>query len=127
MHDNNKAELAKDIDYVLGGLDKLYSSSTALTEQQVRMSGTQAEARVQKKYAAVRQRGKEVKRVLGDMSRPYLISAEEGLQGLREEVRKVGEGGGEGVWGRLEDLQDRTLTLLAYLESIQKGRLCSML
>jgi hypothetical protein len=109
MHSTNKAELSKDIDYVLGGLDKLYSSSTALTEQQVRMSGTQAEQRVQKKYQAVRQRGKEVKRVLGDMSRPYLIQAEEGLQGLRGEVRELqGKVGGDAsVQGRVEDLQDR--------------------
>ena len=100
MHSTNKGELAKDIDYVLGGLDKLYSRSTALTAGQIEISGQQAEARVQKKYQAVRQRGKEVKRVIGDMSRPYLIQGEEGVEG--------------GMKRDLEDLEGRVSFSFCY-------------
>lgn len=72
MVDTNKKELDKEINYILSGMDKLYSESGALTRDQVKQSGAMAETRMQQKLAIIKGRGGEVPRVTKDQGKPAL-------------------------------------------------------
>lgn len=72
MADTNKKELTKEVDYILSGLDKLYSESGALTREQVKQSGIMAEQRLSTKLATIKGRGGEVARVTKDQGKPAM-------------------------------------------------------
>jgi hypothetical protein len=72
MTDNNRKELVKDVDYILGGMDRLYSESEALTRDQVAQSGKMADQRLSTKLATIKGRGGEVARVTRDQGKPAL-------------------------------------------------------
>lgn len=90
MKETNKGELQKDIDYTLGGLDKLYMSSSTLTADQVDKSGKQAEGRVYKKHQTIRARGRSVQKVIADQSRPGIKDAGDAIDyALGKEAREL--------------------------------------
>lgn len=49
-------EMNRDIDYILGGLDKLYTTSTSLTGDQVKQSSEMADDRLAKKVVQIKER-----------------------------------------------------------------------
>ncbi|KAK8854512.1 hypothetical protein IAR55_003251 [Kwoniella newhampshirensis] len=53
---NMRTEIEREIEYVVKGLDKLYTTSTSLTQDQVKMSSEQSDARVKKVVDKVKER-----------------------------------------------------------------------
>lgn len=56
MNEAGTGELQRESEYVLKGLDKLFSSSTSLTKDQVSSAGGMAEGRMSSKAGKVRER-----------------------------------------------------------------------
>lgn len=65
-------ELERDFEYVLKGLDKLYTASTTLTREQVQKSSAQGNARVAKKVQGVRERNGRLKQRWHDQGKPIV-------------------------------------------------------
>jgi hypothetical protein len=76
---NGKAELEREFEYLLKGLDKLYTSSTTLTREQVQMSSLQADGRVAKKVQDVKDRVDRMKKAWHDMGLPIVKRAQNDL------------------------------------------------
>ncbi|KIR33531.1 hypothetical protein I352_04300 [Cryptococcus deuterogattii MMRL2647] len=53
---NMRAEIDREVEYVLRGLDKLYTQSTSLTRDQVKMSSDKSDSRVRKTVEKIQKR-----------------------------------------------------------------------
>ena len=76
---NGKAELEREFEYLLKGLDKLYTSSTTLTREQVQKSSLQADGRVAQKVQGVKERVDRMKKAWHDMGHPIVKRAQNDL------------------------------------------------
>ena len=61
LSSNAVTEIEREVTYLMKGLDKLYTTSTTLTREQVGQSSSQADARVAKKVVGVKERVKKMK------------------------------------------------------------------
>lgn len=73
-------ELERDFEYVLKGLDKLYTTSTSLTRDQVQRSGAQGDARVARKVQGVRERLGRLKQRWHDQGKSIVQRQSDALQ-----------------------------------------------
>lgn len=73
-------ELERDFEYVLQGLDKLYTTSTTLTREQVQKSSAQGDARIAKKVQGVRERNGRLKQRWHDQGKPIVRKQFDALQ-----------------------------------------------
>lgn len=76
---NAKLELEREFEYILKGLDKLYTSSSKLTREQVAKSAAQGEARVQKRMKGVKDRVELMKGKWFDAGKPIVRRAMDGV------------------------------------------------
>lgn len=74
LSQNARAELERDMDYVVKGLDKLFSNSPSLTKDQVKTAGDMAEARVGKTVQKVKERVERQKSVVYDNTKSVVQS-----------------------------------------------------
>ncbi|WWC71253.1 uncharacterized protein I206_105206 [Kwoniella pini CBS 10737] len=66
---NLRSEIEREIDYILSGLDKLYTKSTSLTAQQVAKSSEQADLRLKKTIDKIKSRLDVQKNKINDQSK----------------------------------------------------------
>ena len=76
---NAKLELEREFEYILKGLDKLYTSSSKLTREQVAKSAAQGGARVQKRMKGVKDRVELMKGKWFDAGKPIVRRAMDGV------------------------------------------------
>ena len=74
--------MTRDIDYILAGLDKLYTQSTSLTREQVDASSAKSEARLAKKVKDAKERGEKMKVKWSDQAKPFVREAMDSLGGV---------------------------------------------
>lgn len=74
LSQNARSELERDMDYVVKGLDKLYSNSPSLTKDQVKNAGDMAEARVGKTVQKVKERVEKQKTAAYDQTKSVVQS-----------------------------------------------------
>ena len=72
---NAREEIQREIDYVLKGLDKLYSQSPSLSRDQVKASSDKSEERVAKKVATAKERAEKIKVKWSDEGKPMVREA----------------------------------------------------
>ena len=76
---NGRNEIEREFEYLLKGLDKLYTASTSLTREQVQKSSVQADVRVARKVKGVQERVDRMKQAWHDMGNPIVKQAQNDL------------------------------------------------
>lgn len=66
LQEGGKGEIERDIEYILSGLDKLYSGSKTLTDDQIENAGNMALQRLQGKVVKAQDRGQKQKEFVMD-------------------------------------------------------------
>lgn len=82
LQQGSRAEIEQDINYVVTGLDKLYSKSTKLTQEQVAKSSTQADSKIQSKATKVKSKLDGLKHDWFEAGRPIVRKAFQPLDTL---------------------------------------------
>jgi len=81
----SRAEIEQDINYVVTGLDKLYSKSTVLKKDQVLKSSQQADAKVQSKVTKIKSKLASLKSDWFNLGKPIVQKAFQPLDALLAE------------------------------------------
>ncbi|ORX38222.1 hypothetical protein BD324DRAFT_649601 [Kockovaella imperatae] len=82
LANNAREEISRDIDYILAGLDKLYTQSTSLTKEQVEASSKKSEDRLAKKVTTAKERGEKMKIKWNDEGKSFVKEAMDSLNAL---------------------------------------------
>lgn len=82
LQQGSRAEIEQDINYVVTGLDKLYSKSTKLTREQVSKSSSQADSKIQSKATKVKSKLDGLKHDWHEAGRPIVRKAFQPLDKL---------------------------------------------
>lgn len=77
---NANSEIERDFEYILKGLDKLYTASTTLTREQVDKSASMGDARAAKKVKQVQDRADKVKGQWHEQGSPIVREAFDDLE-----------------------------------------------
>ena len=72
---NARAELERDMDYILKGLDKLYTASNTLTRDQVKQSSEMANDRLAKKVIQVKEKIEKQREDWTELGRSFIQQA----------------------------------------------------
>lgn len=77
---NAQSEIERDFEYILKGLDKLYSASTSLTRDQVDQSAATGDARAARKVKQIQERAERMKVAWHDQGKPIVREAFDDLE-----------------------------------------------
>jgi hypothetical protein len=107
----SRAEIEQDINYVVTGLDKLYSKSPVLKKDQVVKSSQQADAKLQTKVTKIKARIATLKTDWFNLGRPIVQRAFQPLDDLVSEKDALAE---EMAW--VEDVNPKDFTKFNQLQ-----------
>ena len=107
----SRAEIEQDINYVVTGLDKLYSKSPVLKKDQVVKSSQQADAKLQTKVTKIKARIATLKTDWINLGRPIVQRAFQPLDDLVAEKDALAE---EMAW--VEDVNPKDFTKFTQLQ-----------
>ncbi|WVR09310.1 hypothetical protein IAU60_006375 [Kwoniella sp. DSM 27419] len=89
---NLRSELDREIEYITRGLDKLYTTSTSLTKDQVQKSGEQGDMRLKRTTEKIRIRLDSVKSRIHEDGKKVVAKHSEAIdQALGKEYEQLGE------------------------------------
>lgn len=107
----SRAEIESDINYVVTGLDKLYSKSTVLTKDQVLKSSQQADTKVQTKVTKIKSKLASLKSDWFNQGKPIVQKAFQPLDAVSAEKDVLAE-----EMARVEDVNPKDFTKFNQLQ-----------